>query len=313
MASISFSYAYTSGNTDYYNYTATAGTGDFSYPSGSCDQTGASASGTVACGTFLTVSLTGKYHTAIRCGQSGFWSYTGSIDVSGTSPSCPPPPPPTYPPSWSDNSLAGFQAETAYSDGVSATNMSYSGSYSVSAGSLPSGISLNTSSGAVTGTPTTAFQTYSFTIQASNSYGTITTSFSGTVADSPTHPPVWSDSSLAAFTVGEVYSDSVTATNMSYSGSYSVSSGSLPAGISLNTSSGAVTGTPTTAGPYSFTLTATNTYNSVSQGFSGSVKGGASIYDGLSWVKGTAKVYDGTDWIPAPVKIYNGSSWVVSN
>jgi len=110
-------------------------------------------------------------------------TYTTSI--SGTAPSAPPPPP-TYPPSWSDNTLGGFQADVAYSDGVSATNMNYSGSYSVSSGSLPSGISLNSSSGAVTGTPTTAGQSYSFTITAGNSYGSTSQAFSGTVAASPT-------------------------------------------------------------------------------------------------------------------------------
>jgi hypothetical protein len=82
-------------------------------------------------------------------------------------------------PVWSDNTLAGFQAGTAYSDAVSATN---GPTYSVSAGSLPTGISLNTSTGAITGTPTVGGQSYSFTLRATNGVGFVSQAFSGTVA-----------------------------------------------------------------------------------------------------------------------------------
>jgi hypothetical protein len=217
---------------------------------------------------------------------------------------------PLNPPSWTDNTLGGFQATIAYSDGVSATN---SPTYSVSSGSLPSGISLNTGNGAVTGTPTTA-GSYSFTLRASNSDGVIDQSFSGSVAAAPTFPPAWSDNTLAAFIVGLTYSDQVVATNMtSYSGAYSVSSGALPAGISLNTSTGAVTGTPTSPASYSFVLTATNTFGSISQSFTGAAGGGLAVFDGTSWYRGPVKVYDGTTWKLATVKLYNGSSWGASN
>ena len=216
---------------------------------------------------------------------------------------------PTYPPTWSDNVLGGFQVSVAYSDGVAATNMSYSGSYSVSAGTLPAGISLNTSSGAVTGTPT-ATGSFSFSITASNSYGSVTQAFSGTVAAAPAFPPTWSDSVLGAFYINKAYSDGVAATSMSYAGSYTVSSGALPAGISLNASTGAVTGTPTAVGAYSFVITAANTYGSITQSFSGTVLGGLNVYDGTTWAKKLVKVYNGSTWVTGTVYVYNGSSWV---
>jgi hypothetical protein len=106
-----------------------------------------------------------------------------------------------------------------------------------------------------------------------------------------------------------VYSDGVAATNMNYSGSYSVSSGSLPSGISLNTSSGAVTGTPTAAGQsYSFTIQASNSYGSVSQAFSGTVAasptaGKLRVWTGTTWVVAPAKVWDGTGWVAGTVKV----------
>lgn len=138
----------------------------------------------------LTVSgLSAGTNYSASISASAFYSTFGEVLSASSSSSATtssPPPPPTYPPSWSDNTLAGFQADVAYSDGVSATNMNYSGSYSVSAGTLPSGVSLNASTGAVTGTPTTAGQSYSFTITAGNSYGSVSQAFSGTVAASPT-------------------------------------------------------------------------------------------------------------------------------
>jgi uncharacterized repeat protein (TIGR01451 family) len=53
----------------------------------------------------------------------------------------------------------------------------------------------------------------------------------------------------SSFTVGSGGTPSYT---------YSVASGALPAGLTLNTSTGAMTGTPTTAGPFSFTTRVTD-------------------------------------------------------
>lgn len=165
------------------------------------------------------------------------------------------------PPVWTDNVLANtFTVGTPYSDSVSATN---SPTYSVSSGSLPAGITLNSSTGAVTGTPTTP-QNYSFTIRAANSDGAVTVSYSGTTSS----PPVWTDQTLGNFLQGRAYSDGVVATN---SPTYSVSAGSLPAGISLNSSTGAVTGTPSGSGAFSFTIQASNPSGSITASFSGNI------------------------------------------
>jgi hypothetical protein len=237
-------------------------------------------------------------------GGIDFFNQTGGVSVYFSTDAAP-----LNPPSWTDNTLGPFQATIAYSDSVSATN---SPTYSIISGALPTGISR--SGGALSGTPTVGGQSYSFTLQAANTDGSVTASFSGTVAAAPTFPPAWSDNTLATFVVGQAYSDQVVATNMSsYSGAYSVSSGALPAGISLNTGTGAVTGTPTSPTSYSFAITATNTFGSISQSFSGAAAGGLAVFDGTSWYRGPVKVYDGTTWKLATVKLYNGSSWGESN
>lgn len=74
-------------------------------------------------------------------------------------------------------------------------------------------------------------------------------------------PPIWvtSAGALPTGTATEVYSTSVSATGTGIT--YGVTSGALPDGLSLNSSSGAITGTPTVANTFNFTITATNTYN----------------------------------------------------
>lgn len=137
-------------------------------------------------------------------------------------------PPPSYPPQWQDNALANFTAGNSYSDSVTASNMNYGGLYSIASGSLPSGISLNTSTGAVTGTPTSAGQSYSFTIYATNSYGTASASFSGTVGSgSGVSLGVYFDAPSSNTSLsGSIFADN-TVTGATYSVSLSTSGGTI--------------------------------------------------------------------------------------
>jgi hypothetical protein len=65
------------------------------------------------------------------------------------------------------------------------------------------------------------------------------------------------DDTLADGTVGGAYTGTITATGGTGPYTYAVTSGTLPAGLSLS-SGGAVTGTPTTAATRAFTVTATD-------------------------------------------------------
>lgn len=59
-------------------------------------------------------------------------------------------------------------------------------------------------------------------------------------------------------TVGTAYTGSAAALQSQGTVTYAVTAGSLPSGLSLNSSTGAVTGTPTTAGTYIFSITGTD-------------------------------------------------------
>ena len=134
----------------------------------------------------------------------------------------------------------------AYSQTVSATGGNGSYTFSVSAGSLPAGLSLNAATGAITGTPTAA-ATSNFTITATDGLGaTGARAYSVTINAAITVNPA----TLPNGTVGTAYSQTVSATGGTGSYTFSVSAGSLPAGLSLNAATGAITGTPTTLQPH---------------------------------------------------------------
>ncbi|WP_449281840.1 putative Ig domain-containing protein [Leucobacter sp.] len=125
--------------------------------------------------------------------------------------------------------------------------------YAVTAGSLPEGISLDPATGAFTGTPTTAGP-YAFTVTAANGVGDETTrEFTGVVDQAP----IWNPHDGLALVVGTEVSESATAIGTP-APAYRVSEGALPAGLSLDEATGAITGTPTEPGPYAFTLEASN-------------------------------------------------------
>src|SRR5205823_12075465 len=124
--------------------------------------------------------------------------------------------------------------------------------FSISAGALPTGLSLNGSTGAISGTPTVA-GTGTFTVHASDSSSTAATGnqqFSIVVSANQPPPPgslQIGPGSLPAATVGSAYSASVTASGGSSPYTFSISAGALPTGLSLNSSTGAISGTPTVA------------------------------------------------------------------
>ena len=152
-------------------------------------------------------------------------------------------------------SLPSGTVGSAYSQTVSATGGSGGFSYSLSAGALAAGLTLNASSGVISGTPTTAGAS-SFTVRATDGTGAFgTRAYTVTIAAAPI---VVNPASLPAATVGTAYSQTVSATGGTGSYTFTVSAGALPAGLTLNASSGVISGTPTTAGASSFTIRATD-------------------------------------------------------
>ena len=153
--------------------------------------------------------------------------------------------------------LPSGQVGTAYSATVAATGGSTPYSWSLAAGSsLPAGLSLNSSSGALTGTPSQA-GTVSFTVQVKDSSSTAQTAtklFSVTIAAANPNSVSILTASIPNGQVGVAYSAALTAAGGTAPYTWSVAAGSLPAGVTLNSSTGLLSGTPTQAGAVSITV-----------------------------------------------------------
>ena len=158
------------------------------------------------------------------------------------------------------SSLASGTQGTSYSNAVSATGGTTPYAWSISSGALPAGLSLASSTGLISGTPTAA--------------GTF--SFTATVADAGSPAQVKSvnlsiavaagalaitTSSLPSGSQSTAYSNSLSASGGTTPYTWSVTSGSLPAGLSLSSSTGLISGTPTATGTFSFTATVTDAGN----------------------------------------------------
>jgi hypothetical protein len=161
---------------------------------------------------------------------------------------------------------------SSYSRTISASDTPSTG-YSLVSGTPPAGLTLG-SNGVLSGTPTT-LGVRSFTVRATNTTGSADRSFSLTV-NPPA--PVFSDQSIVSSAARNIpYQDQVVASDAGYgitspTTAYSIFSGALPPGLTLNTSTGVIgrttapTQAPTTVGTYQFVIRATNVTGSTNTG-----------------------------------------------
>ncbi|MBB1616513.1 IPT/TIG domain/outer membrane autotransporter barrel domain-containing protein [Pseudomonas sp. UMC65] len=292
----------------------------------------------------------------------------------------------------SPGSLSNGTAGTPYSATLNATGGAVPYSYSITSGSLPTGLSLNTGTGAISGIPSaagtsnltitatdtngaTGSQAYSITINiqapvasagsatvAANSsanpiplslsggaatsvavasaasHGTATASgtsisytptagFSGadsftytatnasgtsspaTVSITVSAPSITlSPGSLSNGTAGTPYSSTLSATGGTVPYSYSITSGSLPTGLSLNTGTGAISGIPSAAGTFNLTITATDTNGATgSQAYSITINIQAPVASAVS-----ATVAANSSANPIPLSLSGGAATSVA-
>ncbi|MGA9472507.1 MAG: Ig domain-containing protein, partial [Terriglobales bacterium] len=157
-------------------------------------------------------------------------------------------------------SLAAGVVGTAYNQTVSVTGGVPSYHWAVTSGSLPAGLNLNASTGAITGTPTGTFTgTSNFAITVTDSETPTATSTSANLSISVSALPlIVTTGSLPGGTLSTPYSATLTASGGIAPYTWSISVGSLPPGLSLNSSTGLISGTPTVTGTSSFTVKVTD-------------------------------------------------------
>jgi len=176
------------------------------------------------------------------------------------------------------SSLPGGQVGVAYSQTVAATGGVTPYAWSIASGSLPAGLSLDASTGGISGTPT-AYGLAGFTAQVVDGGAPAQTAMQAlTINVVPTTLTI-TTTSLPAAPLGVAYNRTVTAAGGATPYAWSISSGGLPTGLSLNASTGTISGTPSAGGTFDFTAMVTDSWtpaNSATKALSISVSSGAS-------------------------------------
>jgi hypothetical protein len=162
-----------------------------------------------------------------------------------------------YPLAITTSRLSSSNVAKTYSTTLTATGGMQPYSWSLASGTLPPGLTLNATTGTITGTPTIVGN-YAFTIQVKDSQTTpvaINGAFAMTIL--PQSLAI-STTSLTSATLGSFTSKSMSATGGVKPYVWSLASGTLPPGLSQNATTGTISGTPTMSGTYSFTVKVTD-------------------------------------------------------
>ena len=219
-------------------FTAAGGAGPYAFSSTGLPA-GLSFSGTSLSG---TPSIVGSYSFAVRVTDGNGFSTSSYFNMIVTGPGSPL--------SITGGSLTGGSINNPYSQFLSGTGGAPPYTWTVIGGALPSGLSLNGPNGSLSGTPLTP-GSYVFTAQATDSLG-VTSSGVFTITVAP-QPLVVSGIPFPNGIVGSDYPIQVL-TGLGGIGPYtfSISSGSLPAGLTL--ANGVISGFATGVGTANFTI-----------------------------------------------------------
>jgi subtilase family serine protease len=148
---------------------------------------------------------------------------------------------------------------TAASLQISASDSASGQTLTYSATGLPAGLSINSSTGLITGTPTTAGSN-SVTVTAKDTTGASgSASFTWTISAATGNTVTVTNPGSQTGKVGTAASLQITATDSASGQTLTYSATGLPAGLSISSSTGLISGTPTTAATYSVTVTAKDT------------------------------------------------------
>jgi hypothetical protein len=159
-------------------------------------------------------------------------------------------------------SPATFVAATvgiATTQTISASGGTSPYTFALSSGTLPTGLNLNTTTGVLSGTPTSG-GSYSFTLKVTDSSTGTGAPFSASFPMSFTVAPptvVVAPASFSAPNLAVPFSQTFTASGGTSPFNYSIATGALPAGLTLS-ATGVLSGIPTAGGTFNFTVKATD-------------------------------------------------------
>jgi hypothetical protein len=200
-----------------------------------------------------TPTSAGNYSFGVMVTDSGSSVQSATTTVSLPIVTAPPPAPTAL--TITSSSLPSGTIGSTYSATLESSGGTAPYAWSITSGGLPNGLSLSATTGVISGTPTGSSTTNLTATITDSSNPSQTKSVSLTLVIAP-HPLAITTSSLLSGALGSTYSNSLQASGGTAPYSWSITSGSLPTGVTLAAATGIITGTPTASGTFSFTATA---------------------------------------------------------
>jgi hypothetical protein len=232
-----------SGGTPSYVWSLTSG----SLPSGVTLASSGLISGTpVAAGTFAFVASVTDSSSPAQSKSAAFTITIASTQLSITT-----------------TSLASGTVNTAYSKTLQASGGTPGYIWNITSGSLPAGLTLAATTGVISGTPT-ASGTFSFVVTVTDTGSPVqNTAASLSITVAAGTALAITSSSLGGGTTGLPYSQTLQATGGTPGYTWNITTGSLPAGLTLASTTGIISGTPSVAGTFNFTVTVVDNSNPI--------------------------------------------------
>lgn len=149
---------------------------------------------------------------------------------------------------------------TAYNQAVTASGGVPNYFYGVTSGTLPTGLSIDSATGVISGNPS-AVGTFNFTITATDANGCPgSRAYTIIIAAAGCPVIVLSPATLPPGTSGLAYSQTISASGGTAPYRFTIATGSLPSGLTLDETTGVISGVPTRGiGLFTFTVRATAT------------------------------------------------------
>jgi hypothetical protein len=168
---------------------------------------------------------------------------------------------PSGPPQITTSSLPTGTLSVLYNQPLQAAAGIGPLTWSISAGSLPPGLTFGPPSTGprviISGTPTTQ-GTFNFKVTVTDTVRQVDTRALSITISLPA-PPTITTTTLPAGSIGQTYNQPVMATGTGPL-TWSISAGALPPGLNLNATTGTITGSPTATGTFPFTVRVADTF-----------------------------------------------------